>query len=452
VRDIKSEDLVNALQCVEAEQEIAAVTSSVDLIEVLNSLNHNVRAGRVPLFVCISENYRFDSILDTIIRFAHLTFQEFLAGRFITKALTLAERAGDEVFEKKVNSIFTNPSSEQPLDRLHEAWWLQVIMFAGGTMGETPVFEKFAKVVLLQDDASGANACMVKRMLTECSPNNRYVRRVTQLVNEMVRRMRPYDMLAKGLCHPSLEMRNLVLTEIKEFQMDPEEAAHAVLALLDSGFHPWYTPWCAAQSLGQLQVTSDLVMRKLMAMWNDRTLPMCTRQAAVCAIGALDAQNHPSVCQVLLEALVESEASALQALVNVRALRVTSEDMVRALLKRSLVATGNSEGDINDVPLALVVSAQETLCWLLQECSMKELPTCLLSAECASVVLLLYAEVGERHDRAVKALEKLVSVVSSHPNDLMRLECLKVLLNTFICHWSFLYRIAFGDTCLSGFW
>ena len=47
----------------------------VQLVEVFNSLNNNVRAGRVPLFVCLSENYQNDTVLDQILRFAHLTFQ-----------------------------------------------------------------------------------------------------------------------------------------------------------------------------------------------------------------------------------------------------------------------------------------------------------------------------------------------------------------------------------------
>ena len=53
----------------------ADVNQCVTMVEVLNSLGNNVRAGRVPLFVCLSENYQSDSVLDQIIRFSHLTFQ-----------------------------------------------------------------------------------------------------------------------------------------------------------------------------------------------------------------------------------------------------------------------------------------------------------------------------------------------------------------------------------------
>ena len=71
VRDIKSEDMIAALQMVEGEVEdsdAAAAASSLDCVRVLNSLNLNVRAGRVPLFVCLSENYRVDSQLEQIVR------------------------------------------------------------------------------------------------------------------------------------------------------------------------------------------------------------------------------------------------------------------------------------------------------------------------------------------------------------------------------------------------
>ena len=146
MRDIKSEDLITCIDLLDSEDTnelgttlfmSASLSRSRSLpngqgareasfVDVLNALRPSVRAGRVPLFVCLSESYQSDE-LDVIFRFAHLTFQEFLSAKYISAVLRGAHAQGQAAFADAVKEMFTTPGSPQLFDRLHQSWWLQVL-------------------------------------------------------------------------------------------------------------------------------------------------------------------------------------------------------------------------------------------------------------------------------------------------------------------------------------
>ena len=87
----------SAPQELSAEEEAKRFARGEEITAVLSVLNVNVRRGTVALFVCLEEDYTSLEGLTTTFRFAHLTFQEFLAGRFVEKRLRRAfKRAGRE--------------------------------------------------------------------------------------------------------------------------------------------------------------------------------------------------------------------------------------------------------------------------------------------------------------------------------------------------------------------
>ena len=184
------------------------------------------------------------------------------------------------------------------LSRLHSPWWKQVLLFLATALEE--LVEDFVDLLLDNDDVSGSNSCLAQSMLTECAPTAQsadaeapipaYVQRAREATSAKLERMRPATLLARGLTHPSIELRNLVLSELRQFSTSPSQVADELLDRLgrtrssgpiadgaraiesswSAGRHlPWYSQLAAIESLGLLQHSSPSVISALVSIWTN---------------------------------------------------------------------------------------------------------------------------------------------------------------------------------------
>ena len=173
---------------------------------------------------------------DGVFRFSHLTLQEYLAARFLLRHF---EHSPEEVVDG--------------LRPLHDPWNRMVVQFAACMLSEEP-FASFCGRVLECDEGDGVHCELVQDFLKERGGSER----VEKMVREKVLEIRGTDYLIAGLCHPSMEMRNLVLSEMKSFGVPPDPfaptdgtAARLRHVAQDSG-KVWYTRCAAILSLAQI--------------------------------------------------------------------------------------------------------------------------------------------------------------------------------------------------------
>jgi sugar/nucleoside kinase (ribokinase family) len=207
---------------------------------------------------------------DRVVRFSHLTFQEFLAGGHMGTKLKRALETSDEDFEAEVIKLCSSSGSSSPspaggsrpaeeekpevpharksegprqkrrevgkgtgrhllaLDRLHDHWWVQSIFYCAAALGEKVL--DFVRVILKYDDSSGTNANVCRFMLAECDP--RWRESATVIVNEWIRQIRPSKLLVRGLCSASPTLRQLMVEEINTFSIPKHELLRLLLSKL----------------------------------------------------------------------------------------------------------------------------------------------------------------------------------------------------------------------------
>jgi len=169
-------------------------------------------------------------------RFSHLTLQEYLAAKCIVRLY------GHDV-QQLVDQLMP----------LHSRWTREVAKFVA-CMLSAKIFTSFCELVLESDDGAGAQCEMVQDFLREFGP--------CQIVEQMVRnkllKIRGTDSLVAGLCHPSQELRDRVLSEMKRFRMPPDPFAQSdgtVAQLKHIAEHhdcEWYTRAAAILSMVQI--------------------------------------------------------------------------------------------------------------------------------------------------------------------------------------------------------
>ena len=301
---------------------------NADAYDSCNVLQHFSRQGQLPLFVVLEEKYgakavssarsgrgsitRGPSTFDQVMRFSHLTFQEFLAARHIAAKLQravmaagLEEDAQRQAIRVALSELVsgaagTSKDTQQRVpthDMLLDPWWKQTLLFVGGTLMEQ-AWEPLAMVLLHEDDASGALSVLLQQMLAENSkvaaaldpgdgagergsardsmdlgdasgrvrPSG--VLRALQMVRERISDLRPMRLLCAGLCHPSSQLRNLAISELVEFNVPRLNVAEALVRRL--GFQPhdqeatqeertlsWFEYRNAVVSIGMLEQASS---------------------------------------------------------------------------------------------------------------------------------------------------------------------------------------------------
>ncbi len=100
-----------------------------------------------------------------------------------------------------------------------------VLQFAACLLKSEEVFESFCRLVLDSDDGTGLHCELVHDFLKERSASEKVKQNVEQMVRQKLQENRGTEYLIAGLCHPSLEMRNLVLSEMKKFGVPPNPFA-----------------------------------------------------------------------------------------------------------------------------------------------------------------------------------------------------------------------------------
>jgi Leucine-rich repeat (LRR) protein len=140
---------------------------------------------------------------DETYRFSHLTLQEYLAARCAVR-----------LYQHDVAELVKH------LEPLHSRWRREVLQFTA-CMLEDQVFTEFCHAVLQHEDGAGANCELVRTFLNERGDSEE----VKQMLEEKFREFRGADNLVAGLCHPSPDVRELLLSEMQQFKMPPDPFA-----------------------------------------------------------------------------------------------------------------------------------------------------------------------------------------------------------------------------------
>eukprot|EP00936_MAST-01D_sp_MAST-1D-sp1_P001396 g1396.t1 len=292
------------------------------------------------------------------------------AKELLTEPLQLdAKAARQSVAQGALPEASTGSThSELPrvLGRLHSPWWKQCLLFLAGALKE--LIEPFIELLLINDDMSGSNACLAQSMLAECSHAGaapvdnatgpaaenhadghnhyapQYIIRAQQAAIRAVETMRPPTLLALGLTHPSMELRNLVLSEMRQFNIEPGRVAkELIVALGRSGERKrpgkrlsWFSQLAAIESLGLLQQRTPDVISALVEIWTwssagvakstasgviaedhfgaETKWTPAARTEALKALGALGVQHNMQVVEALVQPLDAAHDAARRAL------------------------------------------------------------------------------------------------------------------------------------------
>jgi len=169
-------------------------------------------------------------------RFSHLTLQEYLAAR-----------CGVRLYEHNVEELVKN------LMPLHSRWRREVLQFTACLLKEN--FVQFCKTVLQWDNGAGANCELVRAFLKERGESAES-EQVEQMVRDKLLEIRGASNLIAGLCHPSPELRDLLLSEMRQFKMPSDPFSDGTIAKLKNIAEDitcfWHTRRAAILSIAQV--------------------------------------------------------------------------------------------------------------------------------------------------------------------------------------------------------
>jgi len=167
-------------------------------------------------------------------RFSHLTLQEYLAAKCILR-----------LYNCDVRKILDQ------LSPLHDRWAKEVAQFVASMLPEEQ-FKSFCELVLQNDDGTGVHCELVNDFLKERGGSEE----VHLMVRNRLQTVRGTESLIAGLCHPSLELRNRVLSEMKKFEMPPNPFSDGTTARLrqiaEDKCDVWHKRAAAIISLAQI--------------------------------------------------------------------------------------------------------------------------------------------------------------------------------------------------------
>ena len=226
-------------------------------------------------------------------------------------------------------------------------------------------FTSFCQLVLENDDTTGAQCEMLQDFLQERGSSEQ----VGKMICSKLQEIRGTDSLIAGLCHPSLELRNGVLSEMKKFCVPPDPfAVDGIVAklkrIVTEDLHgEWFTHVAAILSVVQIAqmdycqkgtVRNDTLFWVLDMLGSDTqdnthfalvtSLGICLKgvgkdvAGADCTILASSDEQQLLVC--LNRTLLDKDRSVngpSEALADVRAY---SEGLVDWVVSKSLIETG----------------------------------------------------------------------------------------------------------------
>ncbi|CAK9092772.1 APH domain-containing protein [Durusdinium trenchii] len=321
------------------------------LFEVISVLQVAVFEGRCALFAVskVAVEQKLESSVSYVMRFVHLSFQEYLAGMFLVDQLRFAFNNGD--LEKTAKLLFNLQPGAGGL--LQEPWWQGVIMSMAGSMGHVEFYE-LCNVLLKVPDPTGGNVLVCSEMLNELGEDKAAPADVRKKINKLMKQgfndFAKEDRIVTSLMHPSQNLQHIALNEVRKLY-DPVQAAYALafgagadIAALQQEWSdeavvpahnlkrkPWYQKCAAALALGLLpEIKRDsVILRVILDLWTDDS-PRVQR-FAVEAIKTLGAERHDLVIAEVIRQL-RDEVECLNGHELVLALQLEQETIIEELL------------------------------------------------------------------------------------------------------------------------
>jgi hypothetical protein len=178
-------------------------------------------------------------------RFSHLTMQEYLAG---SCAVRLFGHDAQELLQQLCTAASGLKSP------LHSSWTREVLQFTACMLQDTEqaTFTDFCSAVLESDDGTGTCCELVRDFLKERGS----CEAVEQMLRDKMQKIRGTDLLVAGLCHPSSEMRSLVLSEMIQFCVPPNPFSDGTVPKLkeiaEDKDRVWHTRAASMLSIAQI--------------------------------------------------------------------------------------------------------------------------------------------------------------------------------------------------------
>ena len=165
-------------------------------------------------------------------RFSHLTLQEFLAAR-------CAVRLYGHKAKKLVQSLMP----------LHSLLRMEVLQFTACMLKDN--FTQFCKKVLRLDKEAGANCELVRAFLKERGTSTESAE-VEEILRNRLLEIRGANNLIAGLCHPSSKLRDLLLSEMRQFKMPADGMIAILQRTAEDVTCLWHTRRAAILSIAQV--------------------------------------------------------------------------------------------------------------------------------------------------------------------------------------------------------
>jgi hypothetical protein len=294
-----------------------------------------------------------------IYRFPHLTFQEYFASEQMIEDIE-KDLEGKE--DDAVHEVFERHLGKDNESKLYDVWFREIVLFI--TCGlSSGAFEKLVDFLLSTDDGIGAVQTRVHQMMKErgmIDSNDPVVMEQRQQIYARISQTRTTEFMAMALMHPSKSLRELALSELREYRMDSLSIANAILLQVNGGGFDAggagggsggaegagkrgpqsKNKISGLDSVGLLKYDSDTkkgpqreksdIVAQLVRVWTDsETHDRSLRSEAGTAIAALKAHASPVVREALcaqLQDTGQSDNSVTEALGNIQIFVLTEEE------------------------------------------------------------------------------------------------------------------------------
>jgi len=328
------------------------------LYEIISVLQTAVFEGRCGLFALSkvaveNEKYNDEENFNYVMRYIHLSFQEYLAGLFLidqlqhamARDLKTAEFSDQfPMLQKTMTDLRMYCNSDSFTDGLLEdAWWRGVFLSMPGSMSQE-LFEAITSILL--KNASESNLDLIYEMLAEmqgASPTFK-ARIEQQIKNRYDKSTSDVDDF-EGLTHHSRNLQYLCLNQNRRFS-DPVRVAYLVAFQKDQKIAEisietsvienlsWYQRASAARALGMLSEVKchPAILKVLIHLWGDESTMV--QRASVDAIKSLRSEHEPAVIQEVTRQL-QDEIEQENGIDLLSALDIKHKDVVHVLLNHA---------------------------------------------------------------------------------------------------------------------